>query len=85
MPAMGTRTLIASVTPAADTDTRTMMLALHGGLIAGRVPVWSGRQTAMIDHSLLVLELGLQRMVADPTVVFPRPSSAVPVPRLMMW
>lgn len=47
--------------------------------------VWSCGHTATIDHSLLVLELGLHRTVVDPAVVLPRPSSAVPVPRLMMW
>ena len=36
--ALGTRTLIASVTPVNDADTRTLMLALHAGLAAGRPP-----------------------------------------------
>jgi CHAT domain-containing protein len=36
--ALGTRTLIASVTPVNDADTRTLMLALHGELAAGRPP-----------------------------------------------
>jgi tetratricopeptide (TPR) repeat protein len=34
--ALGTRTLIASVTPVDDRDTRTLMLALHAALAAGR-------------------------------------------------
>ncbi|MEY9933057.1 tetratricopeptide (TPR) repeat protein [Catenulispora sp. GP43] len=34
--ALGTRTLIASVTPVDDSDTRTLMLALHAALAAGR-------------------------------------------------
>jgi len=34
--ALGTRTLIASVTPVDDADTRTLMLALHAALAAGR-------------------------------------------------
>ena len=36
--ALGTRTLIASVTPVDDSDTRTLMLALHAALAAGRPP-----------------------------------------------
>ncbi|MBS2532959.1 CHAT domain-containing protein [Catenulispora sp. NF23] len=36
--ALGTRTLIASVTPVDDADTRTLMLALHAALAAGRQP-----------------------------------------------
>jgi tetratricopeptide (TPR) repeat protein len=36
--ALGTRTLIASVTPVDDADTRTLMLALHAALAAGRPP-----------------------------------------------
>lgn len=36
--ALGTRTLIASVTPVHDEDTRTVMLALHERLLAGRPP-----------------------------------------------
>ena len=34
--ALGTRTLIASVTPVDDRDTRTLMLALHAELASGR-------------------------------------------------
>lgn len=34
--ALGTRTLIASVTPVDDSDTRTLMLALHAALADGR-------------------------------------------------
>lgn len=36
--ALGTRTLIASVTPVNDADTRTLMLALHARLSAGSRP-----------------------------------------------
>ncbi|GAA2003322.1 CHAT domain-containing protein [Catenulispora subtropica] len=36
--ALGTRTLIASVTPVDDADTRTLMLALHAALARGRPP-----------------------------------------------
>ncbi|MEY9864468.1 CHAT domain-containing protein [Catenulispora sp. GAS73] len=36
--ALGTRTLIASVTPVDDSDTRTLMLALHAALASGRPP-----------------------------------------------
>jgi CHAT domain-containing protein/tetratricopeptide (TPR) repeat protein len=36
--ALGTRTLIASVTPVDDKDTRVLMLALHAALAAGRPP-----------------------------------------------
>jgi len=36
--ALGTRTLIASVTPVDDEDTRILMLALHAALAAGRPP-----------------------------------------------
>ncbi|MFD0633520.1 CHAT domain-containing protein [Catenulispora yoronensis] len=36
--ALGTRTLIASVTPVDDEDTRTLMLALHAALADGRPP-----------------------------------------------
>ncbi|NUR63675.1 MAG: CHAT domain-containing protein, partial [Catenulispora sp.] len=36
--ALGTRTLIASVTPVDDSDTRTLMLALHAALAKGRPP-----------------------------------------------
>jgi hypothetical protein len=36
--ALGTRTLIASVTPVNDADTRTLMLALHGRIAAGLTP-----------------------------------------------
>ncbi|WP_194924829.1 CHAT domain-containing protein [Catenulispora pinisilvae] len=36
--ALGTRTLIASVTPVDDSDTRTLMLALHAALAGGRPP-----------------------------------------------
>lgn len=36
--ALGTRTLIASVTPVDDNDTRILMLALHAALAAGRPP-----------------------------------------------
>jgi hypothetical protein len=36
--ALGTRTLIASVTPVNDSDTRTLMLALHAELAAGLTP-----------------------------------------------
>ncbi|MFL6112157.1 MAG: CHAT domain-containing protein [Catenulispora sp.] len=36
--ALGTRTLIASVTPVDDSDTRTLMLALHAALADGRPP-----------------------------------------------
>jgi CHAT domain-containing protein len=35
---LGTRTLIASVTPVNDADTRTLMLALHDALNDGRTP-----------------------------------------------
>ena len=36
--ALGTRTLIASVTPVNDADTRTLMLTLHDALSEGPAP-----------------------------------------------
>ena len=42
-------------------------------------------QTAVIVYSLLVLPLTAHMSVAEPVVVLPMPSRAVPVPRLTMW
>jgi hypothetical protein len=39
--ALGTRTLIASVAPVDDAETRALMRVFHGELIAGAAPAWA--------------------------------------------
>src|SRR5437899_2987898 len=64
---------------------RTSVIADAGGAGSGRGPRPGGAQTPVMVHSLLVLEFGVHSTVVAPLPVLPAPSSAVPVPRLMIW
>ena len=58
-------------------------------ILLGDSADWDGkandRQAAVMVYSLLVLLLTAHMSVAEPIVVLPRPSRAVPVVRLTMW
>jgi hypothetical protein len=80
----GTGDSCESIPGGHDQDMAAAVAAGRGA--GGRGRAW-GRvaHTAVMIHWLLVLAFGVHICTAEPTVVVPAPSSAVPVPRLMIW